>query len=73
MIDDLTNIKLTKDIYPKNLINKAKKIQLLAFDVDGVLTDGGLYYDHEGKESKRFHAQDGHGIKIIQSIVFLSL
>lgn len=68
MIDDLTNIKLTKDIYPKNLINKAKKIQLLAFDVDGVLTDGGLYYDHEGKESKRFHAQDGHGIKIIQSI-----
>ena len=68
MIDDLTNIKLTKDIYPKNLINKAKKIQLLAFDVDGVLTDGGLYYDHEGKESKRFHAQDGHGIKILQSI-----
>ena len=41
---------------------------MLAFDVDGVLTDGGLYIDHNGNESKRFYAQDGHGIKILQSI-----
>jgi 3-deoxy-D-manno-octulosonate 8-phosphate phosphatase (KDO 8-P phosphatase) len=68
MIDDSTLIKLTKDLYPQDLMNKAKKIQLLAFDVDGVLTDGGLYYDHQGNESKKFHAQDGHGIKIMQSI-----
>ena len=57
-----------KNIYSDELIEKAKKIQLLAFDVDGVLTDGGLYFDHEGKESKKFYAQDGHGIKIMQSI-----
>ena len=57
-----------KNIYTNELIKKAKKIELLAFDVDGVLTDGGLYFDHEGKESKRFYAQDGHGIKILQSI-----
>ena len=54
--------------YPDHVIRKAQQIELLAFDVDGVLTDGGLYFDHEGRESKRFHAQDGHGIKILQSI-----
>ena len=68
MIDHSSIVGLTMDQYRNDLINKAKKIQLLAFDVDGVLTDGGLYYDHQGKESKKFHAQDGHGIKIIQSI-----
>ena len=57
-----------KSYYPKDLIEKAKQIELLAFDVDGVLTDGGLYYDYEGNELKRFFAQDGHGIKIVQSI-----
>ncbi len=57
-----------KNIYPSELIKKAKKIELLAFDVDGVLTDGGLYFDHKGNELKKFYAQDGHGIKIIQSI-----
>ena len=57
-----------KSYYPDKVINKAKQIELLAFDVDGVLTDGGLYYDHEGNELKKFYAQDGHGIKIVQSI-----
>ena len=37
-----------KSYYPDDVIKKAKQIELLAFDVDGVLTDGGLYYDHEG-------------------------
>ena len=68
MIDHSAIIGLTMDQYSTDLINKAKKIQLLAFDVDGVLTDGGLYYDHQGNENKKFHAQDGHGIKIIQTI-----
>jgi 3-deoxy-D-manno-octulosonate 8-phosphate phosphatase (KDO 8-P phosphatase) len=43
-------------------------IKLLILDVDGVLTDGGLIYDHEGNVSKRFHVQDGLGIKIAQSL-----
>lgn len=42
---------------------KAKKIKLLVCDVDGVLTDGGLYFDANNNELKRFCAQDGHGIK----------
>ena len=50
------------------MIRKAQQIELLAFDVDGVLTDGGLYYDNKGNELKKFYAQDGHGIKIVQSI-----
>ncbi len=44
---------------------KAKKIKLLICDVDGVLTDGGLYFDASGNELKRFNAQDGHGLKML--------
>ena len=40
----------------------AKKIKLLVFDVDGVLTDGGLYYGHEGEAFKRFNVKDGHAL-----------
>lgn len=38
---------------------RAARIQLLVLDVDGVLTDGGLYYGASGEEGKRFHVQDG--------------
>lgn len=41
---------------------KARKIKMILLDVDGVLTDGGLYYTAEGHELKRFHAHDGYGI-----------
>ena len=68
MINKSTYIKLAEKLYSDELIEKASKIELLAFDVDGVLTDGGLYFDHNGDESKKFYAQDGHGIKILQSI-----
>ena len=36
------------------------------FDVDGVLTDGGLYFTETGETMKRFHTLDGHGIKLLQ-------
>jgi 3-deoxy-D-manno-octulosonate 8-phosphate phosphatase (KDO 8-P phosphatase) len=39
---------------------------MLVLDVDGVLTDGGLYYDQEGNILKRFNVQDGLGIKLAQ-------
>jgi 3-deoxy-D-manno-octulosonate 8-phosphate phosphatase (KDO 8-P phosphatase) len=45
---------------------KAKHIKLLILDVDGVLTDGGLYFSDEGIELKRFHSLDGLGIKLLQ-------
>jgi 3-deoxy-D-manno-octulosonate 8-phosphate phosphatase (KDO 8-P phosphatase) len=42
---------------------RARAIRLAVFDVDGVLTDGGLLIDADGRESKRFHVHDGHGLK----------
>ncbi|MFO7817558.1 MAG: KdsC family phosphatase [Thermodesulfobacteriota bacterium] len=44
----------------------ASTASLLVLDVDGVLTDGGLYYDSRGEVSKRFNVQDGLGIKLAQ-------
>jgi 3-deoxy-D-manno-octulosonate 8-phosphate phosphatase (KDO 8-P phosphatase) len=47
-------------------VEKAKKLKLLILDVDGVLTDGKLFFDNEGNEYKSFHARDGHGIKLLR-------
>jgi 3-deoxy-D-manno-octulosonate 8-phosphate phosphatase (KDO 8-P phosphatase) len=52
---------------PAAVRKKARKIRLLLLDVDGVLTDGGIVLDHHGDEIKRFHVQDGHGIRLLQS------
>jgi 3-deoxy-D-manno-octulosonate 8-phosphate phosphatase (KDO 8-P phosphatase) len=41
-------------------------LKLLILDVDGVLTDGRLFFDDSGKEYKCFHARDGHGIKLLR-------
>jgi 3-deoxy-D-manno-octulosonate 8-phosphate phosphatase (KDO 8-P phosphatase) len=46
--------------------NRAAKIRLAVFDVDGVLTDGTLTYDAHGVEYKSFHTQDGLGLKLLQ-------
>ena len=43
--------------------NLFKNIKLIAFDVDGVFTDGRIYINDTGKESKAFHTQDGYGIR----------
>jgi 3-deoxy-D-manno-octulosonate 8-phosphate phosphatase (KDO 8-P phosphatase) len=47
---------------------RAGRIELLVLDVDGVLTDGGLYYSDDGHEFKRYHVRDGLGIKLWQSL-----
>lgn len=41
-------------------------IRLLLLDVDGVMTDGGIIYDGNGLETKKFNVKDGHGIKMLQ-------
>jgi 3-deoxy-D-manno-octulosonate 8-phosphate phosphatase (KDO 8-P phosphatase) len=51
---------------PKSLKDKAEKIKLLLLDVDGVLTDGGIYIDDRGIETKRFDVRDGQGITLLQ-------
>lgn len=47
---------------------KAGKVRLLLLDVDGVLSDGGITVDGEGRETKRFHVRDGHGIRMMQRV-----
>ncbi|OOV86485.1 KdsC family phosphatase [Oceanospirillum linum] len=47
--------------------DKARSIRLLVLDVDGVLTDGSLYFHADGSESKVFNSLDGHGIKMLQA------
>ena len=53
-----------------NGIKIAKQVKLLVLDVDGVLTDGGIYFDDSGKELKKFNSLDGHGIKMLLSSGF---
>lgn len=44
------------------------RIRLLILDVDGVLTDAGMYYSENGDELKKFNTRDGHGIRMLQDI-----
>jgi 3-deoxy-D-manno-octulosonate 8-phosphate phosphatase (KDO 8-P phosphatase) len=44
---------------------KLTQVKLLALDVDGVMTDGGLYYTESGEELKKFNVKDGLGIKLV--------
>jgi YrbI family 3-deoxy-D-manno-octulosonate 8-phosphate phosphatase len=50
----------------KSLAATLKRIRLFATDVDGVLTDAGMYYSESGEELKKFNTRDGMGIKLLQ-------
>jgi 3-deoxy-D-manno-octulosonate 8-phosphate phosphatase (KDO 8-P phosphatase) len=47
-------------------VGRASRLKLMIFDVDGVLTDGTLYFSETGAELKAFNARDGHGIKMLK-------
>lgn len=49
----------------KAIADRARAVKLLIFDVDGVLTDGSLFYGDDGQEYKSFNSRDGHGIKML--------
>ncbi|MDR0274743.1 MAG: 3-deoxy-D-manno-octulosonate 8-phosphate phosphatase [Burkholderiaceae bacterium] len=51
--------------FPPELLLRAQGVRVAIFDVDGVLTNGGLYFSAEGEALKRFHTLDGHGIKLL--------
>ncbi|MCL1961624.1 MAG: HAD hydrolase family protein [Desulfovibrionaceae bacterium] len=51
--------------WPPELLLRAQGVRVAFFDVDGVLTDGGLYFGAEGETLKRFHTLDGHGLKLL--------
>lgn len=50
----------------EELEHRLARIRLLVLDVDGVLTEGGIYMADDGAEHKRFDVRDGHGIKLLQ-------
>jgi 3-deoxy-D-manno-octulosonate 8-phosphate phosphatase (KDO 8-P phosphatase) len=62
--------------YPAAVVERAQAVRLLILDVDGVLTDGSLYFGPQGEALKVFHVRDGHGIKMVQQqgieVAFLS-
>ena len=51
---------------PEGLFARAKNVRIVFFDVDGVLTDGSLYYSDQGEVLKTFNSLDGHGLKMLQ-------
>ena len=51
----------------QDILDKAAHIKLVIFDVDGVLTDGGLHIANDGSEHKVFNSRDGHGMKMLQN------
>ncbi len=58
-------IKRLTEQYPADIIERAKHIKLVVFDVDGVLTDGKLTYTDAGHEIKSFNVKDGQGIALL--------
>lgn len=50
----------------QDILEKAKQIQLVIFDVDGVLTDGSLFLSDDGQEYKAFNSKDGFGMRLLQ-------
>jgi 3-deoxy-D-manno-octulosonate 8-phosphate phosphatase (KDO 8-P phosphatase) len=55
-----------QQIIAKTVLSKASAIKLLICDVDGVMTDGRLFFDDDGMEYKAFHSRDGLGIMMLQ-------
>jgi len=55
----------------ENTKEKAKKIKAILFDIDGVLTDGGIIYDDSGLEYKRYNVKDGQIISHLKRLGFV--
>ena len=65
--EDLERVRaVVKKRRRADALEKLKRVRLVITDVDGVLTDGGLYYGPDGECLKRFHARDGLGVKLLQ-------
>src|SRR2546427_10215539 len=55
----------------RSLTSALRRVRLVAMDVDGVLTDAGMYYSESGDELKKFNTRDGMGIKMLQAAGFV--
>lgn len=52
--------------YPADIRERAMRVKLACFDVDGTLTDGRLFFDSDGRELKAFHVHDGQGLVLLR-------
>ncbi|MDR2726848.1 MAG: HAD hydrolase family protein [Deltaproteobacteria bacterium] len=59
-------VEATAAICSDQAANLARRIRMVVLDVDGVMTDGGLHYDAEGRITKRYHVHDGVGIMLLR-------
>ena len=69
-----TSRQIGKRAEPKqvSLAQTLKRLRVFATDVDGVLTDAGMYYSESGDELKKFNTRDGMGIKLLQRAGFIT-
>ena len=58
--------KVMPETFSQEVLSRAKVIKLVVFDVDGVMTDGGLTIGDDGQEYKTFNSQDGLGMKLLK-------
>ena len=68
-IDEPDDWILLENLMKKHMLNKAKtckRIKLFISDVDGTLTDGGMYYSETGDEQKKFNTRDGMGFQLLR-------
>lgn len=65
---DLLTLLFKNAFRDKTLKNKLNKIKLLILDVDGVLTDGGMYYSESGDQFKKFNTKDGMAIMALKKV-----
>src|SRR3954466_14012616 len=56
--------------YPPDLLERATRVRLVGFDVDGTLTDGRRLFDNDGRELKAFHVRDGLGLALLRRYGF---
>ncbi len=69
-IDEPSDWEIVQALHKKSMLkdykSKIKKIKLIAFDVDGVLTDSGMYYSNAGDELKKFNTRDGKAVELLK-------
>lgn len=53
------------DPYPPEVVERARRVRFVVMDVDGVLTDAGMYYSERGDELKKFNTRDGQGVALL--------
>ena len=58
---------------PKKIIQKCKRIKVVITDVDGVLTDGGMYFSEKGELLKKFNTRDGMAIELLHKFSIKSI